>query len=187
MAVSGVERRKALRAVVPAELFFNILGSPEEYARGHTSILKRLEAIDAVKPPSARTESQILLDRIDQKLSILVSILAETASQKNYINHATMVDISEYGLAFSHALSFENGTILELGLQLPVSDSGSRLLDIAGRVVNVRQPPVPDGTSKNIYGVEFFDIRGKDQNDILQWIFAHQREQIRRRREKETF
>jgi hypothetical protein len=34
--------------------------------------------------------------------------------------------------------------------------------------------------------VECFDIQGKDQSDILQWIFAHQREQIRRRREKEN-
>ena len=188
MAVSGVERRKALRASVPAELFFNMLGSPAEYARGHASILKRLGVIDAVQAPQARTESQILLTRIDQKLSILVGIMAETANRKNYINHAAVVDLSECGLAFSHTMDLEKGTVLEMGLQLPVGHS-TRIIDLAGTIVNRRQPQESgEGEGlKNIYGVEFFDIQSKDQSDILQWIFDHQREQIRRRREKETF
>ena len=183
---SGAERRKGLRAAVPVEFYFNILGSPEEYTRGHTSVLKRLGAIDAIKAPPARTESQILLSRIDQKLSILIGILADTSSRKSYTNHAVVVDISEYGLAFAHSLQIEEGASIEIGLQLPMGDK-TRIMDIAGTVAHVKPSPESDPVSKNIYGVEYFDIQGKDQNDIVQWIFAHQREQIRRRREKETF
>jgi len=180
------ERRKALRAAVPAEFYFNLLDSHEEYTRGRASVLKHLGAIDAVKVPPARTESQIFLSRIDQKLSILVGILAESAIRKSYIHHAELVDISELGLSFVHTLVIEQGTTIEIGLQLPMGDS-TRMMDIAGKVVNIKPAPDPGDELKHVYGVEFFDIQGKDQNDILQWIFAHQREQIRRRREKENF
>jgi hypothetical protein len=182
---SDSEHRRALRAAVPAEFYFNVLGSPEEYTRGQASVLKRLGAIDAIKAPPARTESQILLSRIDQKLSILVGILAETAIRKNYTHHAVVVDISEFGLAFVHTLVIEKGTAIEIGLQIPMGER-TRIMDIAGKIVNVKQSPEPDDALKNIYGVEFFDIQGRDQNDIVQWIFDYQREQIRRRREKEN-
>ena len=179
------ERRKGLRAAVPAEFYFNILGSPEEYSRGHTSVLKRLGAIDSIKAPPARTESQILLSRIDQKLSILIGILAETSSRKTYTNHGVVVDISEYGLAFVHTMTLEKGVSVEIGLQLPMGDN-TRIMDIAGKIVHIKKSPEPGGVFKYIYGIEFSDIQGKDQNDIVQWIFSHQREQIRRRREKES-
>ena len=182
----GEERRKSLREAVSAEFHFNILGSPSEYSRGHTSFLKRLGAIDGIRAPAARTESQIFLSRIDQKLSILVEILAEKASsRKSYIHHAVVMDISEFGLAFGHSLVFEKGSTLEIGLHLPMGD-GTRNMDIAGTVVHIKEPPELDSSFSHIYGVEFFDITSQDQNDILHWIFALQREQIRRRREKET-
>jgi hypothetical protein len=178
------ERRKGLRAAVPTEFYFNLLGSPQEYTRGHTSVLKHLGAIDSIKVPPARTESQILLSRIDQKLSILVGILAETSTRKSYTYHATIMDISEFGLAFAHTLAIARGAAIEIGLKLPMGDK-SRIMDIAGTVVHVKKMS-EDDVFKNFYGVEFFDIQGQDQNDIVQWIFAHQREQIRRRREKEN-
>ena len=181
----GDDRRKALRASVPAEFYFNVLASPEEYTRGQASILKRLGAIDAIQVPPARTESQVLLTRLDQKLSLLVGLLSATFTPKTYTSYAVVVDISECGLAFTHAKKFENGTVLEIGLHLPNGDD-SRIMDIAGRVVNSRSSPEPGEKPTHVYGVEFFDITGKDQNDILQWLFAHQREQIRRRREKEN-
>jgi len=186
MTVAGNEGRKAIRADVPAELYFNILGSAKEYSRGQASVLKRLGAIDAAKPPQARTESQILLARIDQKLSLLVGILAETVSRKNYANHAAVLDVSEFGLGFAHTMALAKGTTLEMGLQLPTGDS-SRIMDVAGTIVNVNTSSGSGEGAKNIYGVEFFDIQSKDQNEIVQLIFAHQREQIRRRREKESF
>jgi len=109
-------------------------------------------------------------------------MLAENTSRKSYTNHGIVIDISEFGLSFGHALDLENGTSLEVGLQLPSSDS--RVMDIAGRVVHIKAPTEADYPFKHIYGVEFTDIQGKDQNDIVQWIFSHQREQIRRRRER---
>ncbi|MDR2934880.1 MAG: PilZ domain-containing protein [Candidatus Adiutrix sp.] len=179
------ERRKGLRVSVQAELYFNVLGSPAEYTRGQGSIIKRLRAIDAIQVPPARTEAQVLLTRIDQKLSILVGLLAETSTPKTYSLNAVVVDISECGLAFAHTQTFPKGTVLEIGLQLPTGEE-SRIMDIAGKIVNAKSSPEPGGISKNIYGVEFIDITGKDQNDIVQWLFNHQREQIRRRREKES-
>ena len=178
---SSDERRKGLRASLPAEFYFNILNSNEEYTRGQTSVLRRLGALDALKAPSPKTESQVLLARIDQKLSLLIGMLAEGASRKSYTNHGVVVDISEFGLAFGHVLEIDSGAIIEIGLQLP--DGDSRLMDIAGRIVHIKAPADPDSPFRFIYGVEFTDIQGKDQNDIVQWIFSNQREQIRRRRE----
>ena len=178
---SNDERRKGLRAALPAEFYFNILSSADEFTRGQASVLRRLGAIDSVKAPAPKTESQIFLSRIDQKLSILIGMMAETSSRKSYIHHGIVLDISEFGLAFGHALDIEDGSNIEIGLQLP--DSDTRIMDIAGRVVHVKPPPEGDTKFSHIYGVEFTDIQGKDQNDIVQWIFSHQREQIRRRRE----
>lgn len=178
---SNNERRKGLRAALPAEFYFNILGSADEYTRGQASVLRRLSSIDSVKIPSAKTESQMLLSRIDQKLSLLIGLVAERASRKSYTNHGLVVDISEFGLAFGHALDIEDGAVIEIGLQLPNSDN--RIMDIAGRIVHLKPPPDPESPYVHIFGVEFTDIQGRDQNDIVQWIFSHQREQIRRRRE----
>lgn len=178
---SNNERRKGLRAALPAELYFNTLGSADEYSRGQASVLRRLSAIDSVKMPPPKTESQMILTRIDQKLSLLIGLAAEKASRKSYTNHGVVVDISEFGLAFGHVLEMEDGAVIEIGLQLPNLDN--RVMDIAGRVVHVKKPADPNSPHARIYGVEFTDIQGRDQNEIVQWIFSHQREQIRRRRE----
>jgi hypothetical protein len=181
---SGAERRKGMRAAVPVVFDFNILDAHGEYNRGSNSALRRLSALDSVKAPAARTESQVLLSRIDQKLSILISILAETSNRKSYAHNAVVVDISEFGLAFVHALAIEKGSSLEIGLHLLLDDN-IKVIDLAGTVVHVKPSPEPGEGSKKIYGVEFYDIQSKDRDDIMQWIFAHQREQIRRRREKD--
>lgn len=180
---SSHERRKGLRAALPTDFFFNVLGSAEQYARDQTSVLLRLSAIDALKVPTPKTESQILLSKIDQKLSLLIGLMVEKATGKSYTNHAVVVDISEFGLGFTHDLEIAAGTYLEIGLHLPTSEN-VRLLDIAGRVVRATKNNDPAAGGLFAYGVEFTDIMSKDQNEIVQWIFTNQREQIRRRREQ---
>jgi c-di-GMP-binding flagellar brake protein YcgR len=76
---------------------------------------------------------------------------------------------------------FPKGVTIEIGLQLSKGDS--RLMDIAGRIVRAMPPSEPDSPFAMSYGVEFSDIQAVDQNEIVQWIFSNQREQIRRRRE----
>jgi hypothetical protein len=182
---SGEERRKSIRMPVRTECYFNILGSAKEYLRGHDSILKRLGVIDSVKIPPVRNESQLLLSCINQKLSLIVKAMAEKASaRKSYVNHAVVINISEHGLAFVDSRLMEKGTPLEIGFQLP-SDDNAGMMDIGGTVVNVRPSPESEDSMKYTYGVEFFDIQNKDQDYIVQWIFAHQREQLRRRRGQE--
>lgn len=178
---SSDERRKGLRATLPAEFFFNLLGSTHDYVRGQSSVTRHLSSIDSIKIVPPKTESQTLLYRIDQKLSLIIGMMAESSSRKNYLYHGTVLDISEFGLAFGHAMVIELGAIMEIGLKLPGPETG--LMDIAGRVVHIKEPAGQDPSYSQIYGVEFFDVLGKDQNDIVQWIFTHQREQIRRRRE----
>ncbi len=178
---SSDERRRGLRAALPAEFFFNILNAPGDYVRGQSSVAKRLTAIDSSSVITPKTEVQNLLYRIDQKLSLIIGIMAEGNSRKNYLYQGTVQDISEFGLAFGHPLVIEEGTIMEIGLKLSGPETG--LMDIAGRVVHVKDPTDQTPGCAHIYGVDFYDILGKDQNDIVQWIFTHQREQIRRRRE----
>jgi hypothetical protein len=170
---------------VRTECYFNILGSVKEYLRGHDSILKRLGTIDSVKIPPVRNESQLLLSCINQKLSLLVKVLAEKAStRKSYAKHAVVINISEHGLAFVDSSAIEKGTPLEIGFQLP-SDDNAGMMDIGGTVVHVRQSPESEDPPNYTYGIEFFDIQSKDQNSIVQWIVAHQREQLHRRRGQE--
>ncbi|UQZ91008.1 hypothetical protein C4J81_18005 [Deltaproteobacteria bacterium Smac51] len=178
---SSDERRKGLRAALPAEFFFNVLGATGDYVRGQSSVTKRLASIDSIKIMPPKTEAQALLYRIDQKLSLIIGMMAESSSRKTYLYQGTVQDISEFGLSFGHAMVIESGAVLEIGLKLPNPESA--LMDIAGKVVHVKNPTDPASGYSHIYGVEFFDILSKDQNDIVQWIFTHQREQIRRRRE----
>ena len=178
---SNEERRKGLRAMLPTQMLFNVLENPSEYIRGHDSTVKRLAALDAEPLPKPKSESHVILARIDRKLSLILSILAESSNRKNYMNQAMVQDISEFGLAFGHYTDFPIGTCLEIGLVLPYTEG--RLMDILGRVVRIIPAEEAQTHDRFVYGFEFTDILGSDQNEIVQWIFTKQREEIRRRRE----
>ncbi|MDR2340684.1 MAG: PilZ domain-containing protein [Deltaproteobacteria bacterium] len=178
---SNEERRKGLRAMMPTQMLFNLLDSAGDYIRGQNSTVKRLAALDAETTPRPKTESHILLDKIDRKLSLILSILAESSTRKTYMNQAMVQDISEFGLSFAHYTDFPIGTYLEIGLVLPYSEA--RMMDIAGRVVRILDHDESLTNERFMYGFEFTDILGSDQNEIVQWIFTKQREEIRRRRE----
>jgi c-di-GMP-binding flagellar brake protein YcgR len=179
---SNEERRKGLRASLPTQMLFNVLDSPGEYIRGQDSTVKRLAAMDAEPLPQLTSASQVLLSRIDRKLSLILSIMAETSTRKNYMNQAMVQDISEFGLSFGHHSDFPIGSYLEIGLVLPYSDG--RLMDIMGRVVRILDPSENLTGDPQVYGFEFTDVLSSDQNEIVQWIFTKQREEIRRRRER---
>jgi c-di-GMP-binding flagellar brake protein YcgR len=163
-------------------MLFNVLESVNDYFRGQDSTVKRLAALDSEPTPQLTSASQILLSRIDRKLSLILSILAETNARKIYMNQALVQDISEFGLSFGHHTEFPIGTFLEIGLVLPYTEG--RLMDILGRVVRILQPAEDSTGDRHIYGFEFTDILSSDQNEIVQWIFTKQREEIRRRRDR---
>jgi c-di-GMP-binding flagellar brake protein YcgR len=163
-------------------MLFNVLDDSEEYLRGQDSTVKRLAAMDAEPLPPMTGVSHVLLSRIDRKLSLILSIMAESSSRKNYLNQAMVQDISEFGLSFGHHSDFPIGTFMEIGLMLPYTDG--RMMDICGRVVRILSPEEIDCGDKHVYGFEFTDVLSSDQNEIVQWIFTKQREEIRRRRER---
>ncbi|MDR1050507.1 MAG: PilZ domain-containing protein [Deltaproteobacteria bacterium] len=175
------ERRKGLRANLPSQMLFNVLDKPNEYIRGQDSTVKRLAHMDSEPLPQLTSASQILLNRIDRKLSLILSILAETSARKNYTNQAMVQDISEFGLSFGHSSEFPIGMHLEIGLILPYTEG--RLMDILGRVVRILDKEENLTGDPYVYGLEFTDVLSSDQNEIVQWIFTKQREEIRRRRE----
>jgi hypothetical protein len=179
---SNEERRKGLRATMPTQMLFNVLDNAKEYIRGQDSTVKRLAALDSEPLPKLKSESQILLGRIDRKLSLILSILAERSSRKNYMNQALVQDISEFGLSFGHYADFPIGSYMEIGLVLPYTEG--RNMDILGRVVRILSSDENTSGEPFMYGFEFTDILGSDQNEIVQWIFTKQREEIRRRRER---
>jgi hypothetical protein len=179
---SNEERRKGLRAMMPTQMLFNVLDNPGDYIRGQNSTVKRLAALDAEPAPKPKSESHILLEKIDRKLSLILSILAESSTRKTYMNQAMVQDISEFGLSFAHYTDFPIGTCLEIGLVLPYTDG--RLMDIMGRVVRILDPIENLTGDPLVYGFEFTDVLSSDQNEIVQWIFTKQREEIRRRRER---
>jgi c-di-GMP-binding flagellar brake protein YcgR len=97
------------------------------------------------------------------------------------MNQAMVQDISEFGLSFGHYTDFPIGVYLEIGLVLPYTEA--RMMDIEGRVVRILGHDENTSQERFMYGFEFTDILGSDQNEIVQWIFTKQREEIRRRRE----
>jgi c-di-GMP-binding flagellar brake protein YcgR len=57
-------------------------------------------------------------------------------------------------------------------------------MDIMGRVVRILDQEENLTGDPYVYGFEFTDVLSSDQNEIVQWIFTKQREEIRRRRER---
>lgn len=146
---------------------------------GQSSILCQLSEIDGEPMPEPNTAANQYLQRINLKLSLLISLLADKATSKTYLYGGQIHDISEFGLSFSSVQKLSSDAFLELGLTLV--GYSNRLIDLCGQITRITTPP--EGQSEYIYGLKFFDIQAVDQDEIVQWIFKKQRNDIRKRRE----
>ena len=176
------ERRNELRVNLPIQVWFNVLGSQEEYLRGHSVATLRLAPAARSEPEiTGKDELERFLLRLDQKLDFVISLLTDKLGRKKYRHKGVVVDVSENGLRTNSPIPLEIGAALEIGLVLP--HMPYRVMDIAADVVWKQDAAPKDGPF--LVGLKFVNVLPQDQDEIVHWIFQKQREEIRARRGEE--
>ncbi|MEW5722371.1 MAG: PilZ domain-containing protein [Thermodesulfobacteriota bacterium] len=180
----GEDRRQELRVPLPVQVWFNVLDPGEEYVRADTALASARKSTEPAPELEGRDEVERFLIRLDQKLDLVISLLVEKISRKQYQHKALAVDVSESGLRITSSLPLAEGTRVELGLIVP--SQPYRTMDIGGEVVWVEGGGAPGRRGPaRIIGLRFTDILPQDQDEIVHWIFQKQREEIRRLKEQD--
>jgi hypothetical protein len=177
------EKRQEIRVPLPVRLGFNVLKSRQDYIRSLTTTTAALET-DTV-PPTLDGEDQLeaWLNRLDQKLNLVISLLADNIGRKEYSHQARVIDLSESGVRLISPVRLHQGAILEIGLGLP--GQTYRTLDIAAQVIWSEESRDSAGGREFAVGLTFVDVLPQDQDVIVHYIFQKQREDIRRKRAEE--
>jgi hypothetical protein len=175
------ERRKELRVPLPITMWFNILESKDEYIRGQIFIPEKVEGFDSKPELDGRDEIERFLLYLDSKLNLIVSLMADNLSRKDYEYKGWVLDVSESGLGFISPMRLPVGTNVEMGIVLP--NQPYKTIDVAGEVVRDYQNIDGDYKGQYTVGISFFDILSQDEDAIVRWVFQKQREEIRRRKE----
>jgi c-di-GMP-binding flagellar brake protein YcgR len=106
---------------------------------------------------------------------MILSLLRQDSLQEDFPIRAEVVEISGAGLKFVSKERFDEEQALELAIIL--SQFPLRVVGAVGyvlRLESVRNIP--------IYVVTFTNIRDLDRENIVQFVFQEQREQIRERK-----
>lgn len=177
------EKRQEMRVPLPIRLGFNLLKSRQDYVRSLTTTNIAMET-DSI-PPTLEDDDQLnaWLVRLDQKLNLIISLLADNIGRKEYGHHARVVDLSESGLRLISPIRLHQGAIVEIGLGLP--GQTYRTLDIAAQAIWSEESRDARGGQTFTVGLTFVDILPQDQDVIVHYIFQKQREEIRRKRAEE--
>lgn len=179
------ERREELRAALPVKIYFNLLESGEEYARLQPPALTGPDTSESPPELDGRDEVERYLMYLNQKLDLIISLLATNITRKKYRYKGRMVDISENGLRMISPVPLKVGAVVEAGLTLP--NKPFQTIDIAGQVMWERIRDDGDSSSKDhLAGIRFTDILAQDQDEIVHYIFQVQREEIRRLKNNQT-
>ena len=178
------ERRQEVRIPIPAKIFFNVLGSIDDYVRGDSMPPAAFEQMDTTFDLDGRDELERHLKRLDDKLNFIISILTEQLTRKKYSHKGVVLDLSESGLKLISPIKLAVGDVLEIGLLLP--QHSIRTMDILGEVNWIEGDQAQIGQGGGVTaGIRFTDILAQDQDEIVHWIFQKQREEIRRSRNQD--
>ncbi|MGE5371819.1 MAG: flagellar brake protein [Solirubrobacterales bacterium] len=94
---------------------------------------------------------------------------------------AHAIDISAGGFMFPTNRDFTMGEQMSILMDLPEGPS----LEVVGKVVRILDRPDNAGNLFMI-GVQFLDIKSRDQEKIVNWIFKYQRESIEAKKTAQT-
>ena len=176
------ERRKELRVTLPITMWFNILESPKDYIRGEIFIPEKMEGFDSKPEMDGRNDIERFLLYLDSKLNLVVSLLADNLSRKDYEHKGWVLDVSESGLGFISPIRLPHGTPIEMGIVLP--NQPYRTIDVGGEVVRECPNTNTEYQGQHTCGISFFDILPQDEDAIVRWVFQKQRKEIRRRKDR---
>ena len=178
------DRRQELRVHLPIQLWFNVLEKREDFIRGHSAVLAGVEDLQIDRDYEGRDELERHVLRLEKKIDIVISLLADKMVRKEYRYRGSILDVSESGLRFMSPIALVPGQTLEMGIGLP--SQSFRTMDIAGQVVWETEDENRTTENGNLIGVHFTDILTEDQDELVHWIFQKQRAEIRRLREEEA-
>ena len=133
------------------------------------SMLKNLQGVHIPR------DLVVFLHNMDRKLDMILSLLRQDSLQEDFPIRAEVVEISGAGLKFVSKERFDEEQALELAIIL--SQFPLRVVGAVGyvlRLESVRNIP--------IYVETFTNIRDLDRENIVQFVFQEQREQIRERK-----
>lgn len=175
------DRRRELRVPLPIQLWFNILESYDDYIRAPQAPSTGLEPPESVWDLGGNDELSRFLIHLDKKLDLVISLLSDSISRKDYQHKGQAVDVSESGFRLYSPINLAPGAVLEMGLALP--SQPFRTMDILGEVVWEQSPNGFDSPlAQKTVGVTFRDILEVDREEIVHYIFQKQREELRRRK-----
>lgn len=178
------ERRSVLRVPLPVQLWFNVLQTEKDYMRGDITTVAALPFNDFIPEIEGREDLERFLVRIDNKLDLILSILADKIGRKDYQFKGAVIDVSENGLKMASSEELDVERHLEMGMVLPIPPY--RTMDMAGKIIwKTESDETENGGTLKLYGIQFTNILPHDQDEIVHWVFQKQREAIRMNKEKE--
>ncbi|WP_457570414.1 PilZ domain-containing protein [Desulfovulcanus sp.] len=136
------------------------------------SITKNLQG------PHIPRELVTFLQNMDAKLDMILSLLSQDSIQEDFPIRGEVVEISGAGLKFVSKTEFKEKEALELAIvlsQLPL-----RVVSVVGLILRLEN--VQNLAEAPVYVVKFTNIRDIDRENIVQFVFQEQREQIRERK-----
>ncbi len=120
------------------------------------------------------------LDVINSKLDMILSIQSQTFIEKDYPHTTEVIEIGGGGLK----------CLVPKGIEVTVGDYldfviilSSFPLWMVGVIGEIKR--IEEDNGINILAVEFVQIKESDKEDIIQFVFKEEREQIRRQKEQE--
>jgi c-di-GMP-binding flagellar brake protein YcgR len=177
------ERRRELRVDLPTQVRFNVLEPDQEFIRGQWATFKGMETIDLGPDMEGKEHLHKFLQRLDHKVNLILTLLAEKVNRKDYRHIGEIQDISESGLKILSPVPLAQDARVEVGISIPTLPY--RTVDAEARVQwGGRSESSTKEGARYAVGFRFTDILPEDQDEIVRWIFQKQREEIRRRRDE---
>lgn len=174
-----IKRRKVVLLPEGLQIIVGIVRGGISYSFEST-ILRRIRShlplLVINKPGEARKRQRRAWVRVPAVLDFSYALVnLEEADKELEFYRAQTLDISGGGLMFAADHSFSPGDRLKIILELPPGEK----LRLEARVVRVVANP-SEAWRRFSIGVEFTEIRERDRDRIVRWVFERQRELIKR-------
>lgn len=184
MPENNDERREEMRADMPIQVRFDVLGSRDDYNRTMNPAPERMMPSRSKPDLEGRDDIERFLLFLDGKLDLIIKLLAEKAEKKNYTHTGAVIDVSESGIRMASPVPLKMGTFIAADMTLP--HFPIRSVEVLAEVVwEFTLADVSKYGENQLIGIRFVDILPEDQDEIVYYIFQKQREELRRRRDSE--
>lgn len=169
------EKRAFSRVPVRLKGYARAMMSPDSEPKFVGDVVsEKGSADDPFRNSKLPDEVTSFLSEMDRKIDRVLGLLSQDHLRSDFPIEIEILELSAAGVKFRCQEVIPADAYLEIVILLsyvPLRMAGSK-----GRILGTE-----DG-SKDLYRVEFVDTRGSDMEAIVQFVFRHQREQIRNSR-----